>query len=173
MERSLQQESSHSPYRFQEPPFEVPAMQADALCAAYMQLTETLELTPRDAVRVLASVGKMDPVPAAPAPQPRTDCPEYKMFERWQQDNPHLWPLRTEMNLWSHEHQLAGQLDALFYDAKEKIVTVLDHKRAKSMDFEAFGGRCGKPPCDDMQECNFSHYSIQARLYSTFSCCII
>lgn len=61
---------------------------------------------------------------------------------------------------------MAGQLDALFWDALRQQWVMVDWKRAKLMEMEAFGGRTGKPPCDAVADTNYGHYTIQQNLYA-------
>ena len=79
---------------------------------------------------------------------PRVTVKEYRYFEQWWSDNPQLLPARTEWSIYSWRLKLAGQLDGLFYDAVDNIHVMADWKRTASMDYTAFRGRCGIPPCD-------------------------
>jgi ATP-dependent exoDNAse (exonuclease V) beta subunit len=147
--------------------FETPVMMdGSPLQVAYRELTSRHNLRDVDAARVLGSVGKVEPVAAPPAPPPREDVKEFEFYLDWRRKNPHIIPIRTEMNVWSEEMKLAGQIDALVFDSKQNIFAIYDWKRSKSMDYTAFGGRCGLPPFNDMPETNYSHYCLQQAIYA-------
>ena len=44
----------------------------------------------------------------------------------WVEARRNFIPVRTEMNLFSEDHALAGQLDGLFYDTEAKQFVLVD-----------------------------------------------
>ena len=69
---------------------------------------------------------------------------------------------RTELNVYSAELNVAGQIDALFVDAEGRFV-IVDWKRSARIVFD--GTREMLPPLDHLPDCNGSHYSLQLNLY--------
>ena len=89
------------------------------------------------------------------------DSPEWQQFLDWRAARPNLLPVRCEMNVYSEEHALAGQLDALFWDEQAKHFTLVDWKRVAALEREAYGGRTGKPPFQNVSDCNTGHYFVR------------
>lgn len=95
---------------------------------------------------------------------------EYVYFHKFHNDTKKKWkPFRTELNIWSMIYELIGQDDIIYQDidaepgCKELILG--DHKRSKEIRFIGFAGKTGYGPVNDMQDCNFSHYSLQLNIY--------
>lgn len=131
----------------------------------YMHLLcrNVFSLCNRDVLRVLVSAGLYDdPPPDAVPPPPRADVIEYTFFEKWRAENPHLIPVRAEMNIWADDLLLAGQLDMLVYDTDKKVLAIYDWKRSKSMDRMAFNDRRGKAPLGDLPDTNFGCVFIES-----------
>ena len=69
---------------------------------------------------------------------------------------------RTELNVYSAELNVAGQVDALFVDS-EGFFVILDWKRSARISFDS--NREMLPPLDHLPDCNGFHYAIQLNLY--------
>ena len=69
---------------------------------------------------------------------------------------------RTELNVYSAELNVAGQIDALFVDS-EGFFVILDWKRSARISFDS--NREMLPPLDHLPDCNGYHYAIQLNLY--------
>lgn len=122
---------------------------------AAMELRNAFSLRDTDVRRTLAFAGVLDKCPDPQPPPPRTDVKEYQFFEKWRRDNPHLVPIRAEMNCYAEDMLLAGQLDALWWNEKEQTIILVDFKRSRSMEYEAFMDRRGKPPFENFPDTNF------------------
>jgi hypothetical protein len=92
---------------------------------------------------------------------------EWKYFQNfWNDFKDELEPYRTEWEVWSEEHKLAGSID-MIYKKKDGSYAVYDWKRSKeiktSNDFEN-----GYPPVDHLSNCNYWHYTLQLNVYKWF-----
>ena len=92
---------------------------------------------------------------------------EWKYFQNfWNDFKDQLEPYRTEWEVWSEEHKLAGSID-MIYKKKDGTYAVYDWKRSKeiktSNDFEN-----GYPPVDHLSNCNYWHYTLQLNVYKWF-----
>ena len=139
----------------------------------------TFALCNRDVMRVLVSAGLFDNSPPdgsegpsvpyfvldAIPPPPRADVKEYGYFEKWRADNPHLIPVRAEMNVFADDMLLAGQIDMLMFDVKKKVMVIIDWKRTKSMEYVAFNDRRGKSPFGKLPDTNFGCVFIEAPIW--------
>jgi len=59
---------------------------------------------------------------------------------------------------------VAGQLDALFWNAEDKQMALIDWKRCKSVVFDD-RFQALRPPLDYLSECNGSFYALQLNIY--------
>ena len=73
-------------------------------------------------------------------------------------------PFRTEVCLFHVGLCVAGQLDALFWNADKKQLALIDWKRCKSVVFDN-SFRTLRAPLDHMPECTGSFYALQLNLY--------
>jgi len=80
------------------------------------------------------------------------------------QANKHLFQLRAEFIVADYEKKIAGQLDALFFNALTDEFELHDYKTDKKIEytnrFESL-----LPPLDFMSNCNFNKYTIQLNMY--------
>jgi len=114
---------------------------------------------------------------------------EMKMLARFFSQHPYLVPLRTEKILREYEHRIAGSCDLLCKDLRYPgAYYVIDYKRCREIRKEGYcecrrsylgpgnwkceemnGVACTRygthPATAKMQDCNFSHYTIQLNLY--------
>jgi hypothetical protein len=101
--------------------------------------------------------------PAVEVP-PRADTVEFAQYRAWRDAHPELLPVRQEMNVYSEEHQLAGQLDALYWDSGAKRWALVDWKRVKEMKTQPdHWTRKGLPPFEDVLDTNAGHYACAPR----------
>mmetsp|Transcript_2427 Transcript_2427/g.4064 ORF Transcript_2427/g.4064 Transcript_2427/m.4064 type:complete len:420 (-) Transcript_2427:87-1346(-) len=97
----------------------------------------------------------------------RFDAKEFAYFAQWRADNGNLIAVRQEMNVWSEELQLAGQLDALFCDTADDMAYVLvDWKRCKDLREEGFRNKRGCGPFNQISDSNLGHYYVQVNMYA-------
>ena len=95
------------------------------------------------------------------------ETPEWKYFMNyWNDFKDELTPFRTEWEVWSEEHKLAGSID-MIYKKKDGTYAVYDWKRSKeiktSNTFEN-----GYAPVDHLPNCNYWHYTLQLNVYKWF-----
>ena len=93
--------------------------------------------------------------------------PEWKYFlNYWRDFGGELEPYRTEWEVFSEEHKLAGSID-MIYKKKDGTFAVYDWKRSKeiktSNNFEN-----GYAPVDHLPNCNYWHYTLQLNVYKWF-----
>ena len=99
--------------------------------------------------------------------EPSCKTLEFDQYRSWKAAHPELLPVRQEMNLWSEDHQLAGQLDALFWDSDAKHFLLADWKRVADMkEHPDRFTKYGKPPFQDVIDTSIGHYQIQQNLYA-------
>jgi hypothetical protein len=65
--------------------------------------------------------------------------------------------------------KLAGCADfigrRLSKDGDQNRLVIWDWKRSQKIRYTAYGGKMGKRPCDEMPDCNGSHYNLQLNTY--------
>ena len=95
--------------------------------------------------------------------------PELEAWKRWKIKNKNFIPYRTEWSVYSEEHDIAGQIDAIFIDSETGEYILVDWKRVSNMEYESTSPfqneRFGKAPFNDIPDTNFGHYTLQVRLY--------
>lgn len=91
---------------------------------------------------------------------------EFAQFLAWEEEYPQMLPVRTEMNLWAEDLQLAGQLDALFWSISDKEFILVDFKRVEKLEMDAKDGKWGKPPFQTVSNTNWGHYVVQQNVYA-------
>lgn len=75
-------------------------------------------------------------------------------------------PWRSEWRVFDEELDLAGSIDFVAR-APDGTFVILDWKRAKELADSSYNGRkMGRPPLQDMQDCNSSHYALQLNTYA-------
>jgi hypothetical protein len=100
-----------------------------------------------------------------------SDTKEFNMFQnfdRYVKEKGYL-PYKSEQIVYDVQYSLAGSVDMQYtknLDDDVKKIWLVDWKRSKSIDFKSFGGRkFGKAPLDNVQDCNYGHYSLQLNIY--------
>jgi ATP-dependent exoDNAse (exonuclease V) beta subunit len=85
------------------------------------------------------------------------------MFQDWFANlSPKYTPFRTEWIIYDEDLKIAGTIDMLF-KIKEKRVAIFDWKCSKEIKFK--NSERAKFPLAHIDDCNFSHYSLQLNLY--------
>jgi PD-(D/E)XK nuclease superfamily len=92
-----------------------------------------------------------------------TDSEEWKLFEGFLADHPDLVPYRTEMCVFADDAKIAGSVDMIYKDGDGYIIC--DWKRSKEIKMSNKWERGTHPLTEDLDSCNFVHYSMQLSLY--------
>lgn len=74
-----------------------------------------------------------------------------------------LKPFRTEWTIYGETEMICGSIDMIMQDADGKL-HMFDWKRSKAIRFKGYGK--GLNVCAHLQDCNFTHYSLQLNLYT-------
>jgi hypothetical protein len=89
----------------------------------------------------------------------------YKNF--WDDCGHDLVPYRSEWEVYSEPHKLAGSIDMVYYRPSDKKYVIYDWKRSKeiktSNQFEF-----GYAPLDHLPNTNYWHYTMQLNVYKWF-----
>jgi ATP-dependent exoDNAse (exonuclease V) beta subunit len=94
------------------------------------------------------------------------DSIEYKYFKNFRNDHLHLEAYRTEWCVYHEELKLSGSIDMVFQDTNTGDFMIYDWKRSKEISFENRYGQTAKTKCiRHMEDCNYSHYSLQLNVY--------
>jgi len=93
---------------------------------------------------------------------------EWKYFQNyWKECGSDLEPYRTEWEVWSEEHKLAGSIDMIYRKKSDGTFVIYDWKRSKeiktSNDWET-----GYGPASHLPNCNYWHYTLQLNVYKWF-----
>ena len=96
------------------------------------------------------------------------DSIEWKYFQNfWKECGEDLEPFRTEWEVWSEEHKLAGSIDMIYRKKSDGTFVIYDWKRSKeiktSNDWET-----GYGPVNHLPNCNYWHYTLQLNVYKWF-----
>ena len=94
--------------------------------------------------------------------------PEWKYFMNfWKDASGDLVPYRSEWEVWSEEHKLAGSIDMIFYRKSDDSYVIYDWKRSKEIKMEnSFGDGFG--PVAHLPDANYWHYTLQLNVYRWF-----
>jgi hypothetical protein len=90
---------------------------------------------------------------------------EWKYFMNfWKDHGDDLEPFRTEWEVWSEAHKLAGSIDMIYRKKSDGTIVIYDWKRSKEIktanDFES-----GYTPLGHLPNCNYWHYTLQLNVY--------
>jgi hypothetical protein len=93
---------------------------------------------------------------------------EWKYFQNFWNDHGHdLEPYRTEWEVWSEEHRLAGSIDMIYRKKSDGTIVIYDWKRSKEIkttnDWDS-----GYGPVKHLPNCNYWHYTLQLNIYKWF-----
>jgi hypothetical protein len=95
--------------------------------------------------------------------------PEWRYFQNfWADTKGDLVPYRSEWEVWSEDHKLAGSIDMIFYRKSDDSYVIYDWKRSKEIKTEAFGNQTGFGPVSHLPDCNYWHYTLQLNIYRWF-----
>ena len=112
--------------------------------------------------------------------------PEFLKFLSWLDANPALSPYRTEWSIYEEDHQIAGQIDSLWFDTSDdNRIVMADWKRCQKLlsadlsiqQRQVYGKQRGRAtcarssfpgPCAKFFDCQYNHYLIQQNLYASF-----
>jgi hypothetical protein len=76
-----------------------------------------------------------------------------------------LVPIKLEIILWDDDLQLAGQVDALFYDKRNDTFIIVDYKTDKKFERYSQYGNKFLEPVSHLDECELNSYALQLSLY--------
>jgi hypothetical protein len=94
--------------------------------------------------------------------------PEWKYFTNfWSDVSDDLVPYRSEWEVWSEEHRLAGSIDMIFYRKSDDSYVIYDWKRSKEIKKENNFGT-GYGPVAHLPDANYWHYTLQLNVYRWF-----
>lgn len=93
---------------------------------------------------------------------------EWRYFQNyWKECGDDLEPYRTEWEVWSEEHRLAGSIDMIYKKKSDGTYVIYDWKRSKDIktdnQFET-----GYAPVDHLPNTNYWHYTLQLNVYKWF-----
>lgn len=93
---------------------------------------------------------------------------EWKYFMNfWEECGGDLVPFRSEWEVYSEPHKLAGSIDMIYYRKSDGKYVIYDWKRSKEIkttnNFEN-----GYGPVAHLPNCNYWHYTLQLNVYKWF-----
>jgi len=93
---------------------------------------------------------------------------EWRYFMNfWREHGGDLEPYRTEWEVWSEDHKLAGQIDMVYRRKSDGKFLIYDWKRSKEIKTEN-KFQTGLPPIQHLPDCNYWHYTLQLNVYRWF-----
>jgi len=93
---------------------------------------------------------------------------EWRYFMNfWREHGDDLEPYRTEWEVWSEDHKLAGQIDMVYRRKSDGKFLIYDWKRSKEIKTEN-KFQTGLPPIQHLPDCNYWHYTLQLNVYRWF-----
>jgi hypothetical protein len=96
-----------------------------------------------------------------------SDCIEWEYFIQFVDDNPHLYPYRTEWMIYDEDLKIAGSIDMVFENL-DGTLTIYDWKRCKEIiKTNNWNKTACNPLIDHLPDSNFWHYSIQLNTYKS------
>ena len=92
---------------------------------------------------------------------------EYRYFQNFLRENPHLHAYRTEWTIFHEELKIAGSVD-MIYENPDGTLLIYDWKRCKEIIKEnLYGGTATTECIKHLPDTNFWHYSLQLNTYKT------
>ena len=73
--------------------------------------------------------------------------------------------VKDEFIVGSLEYDIAGSIDNLFLNKENGNLVMIDYKTNKKIDTESFNHVKMLYPLDSLDDCNYSHYSLQLNIY--------
>lgn len=93
---------------------------------------------------------------------------EWRYFQDfWKDVSDDLVPYRSEWEVWSEEHKLAGSIDMIFYRKSDDSYVIYDWKRSKEIKKEN-PFETGYGPVAHLPNANYWHYTLQLNVYRWF-----
>jgi ATP-dependent exoDNAse (exonuclease V) beta subunit len=93
---------------------------------------------------------------------------EWRYFMNfWREHGGDLEPYRTEWEVWSEDHKLAGQIDMVYRRKSDGKFLIYDWKRSKEIKTDN-KFQTGLPPIQHLPDCNYWHYTLQLNVYRWF-----
>lgn len=89
--------------------------------------------------------------------------PEYEQFLQWRDEHNHLKPVFQEQKVFDKRYQVAGTVDAVFFNTKTQQIELYDWKRVSKV--PTYGVRQGKGPLDNVKDCKYWRYVLQLNMY--------
>lgn len=98
-------------------------------------------------------------------PEEVKNTAEWRYFMNfWAEHGADLEPYRTEWEVWSEEHKLAGSIDMVFRRKSDGKFLIYDWKRSKEIK-TANDYATGFGPVDHLPDTNYWHYTLQLNVY--------
>jgi hypothetical protein len=95
------------------------------------------------------------------------DSIEYRYFQNFLRENPHLHAYRTEWTIYHEELKIAGSVD-MIYENPDGTLLIYDWKRCKEIVKEnAYGSTATTECIQHLPDTNFWHYALQLNTYKT------
>lgn len=95
----------------------------------------------------------------------KNDSVEYRYFQNFLRENPHLHPFRTEWTIYHEELKIAGSVD-MVYENPDGTLLIYDWKRCKEIvKVNAYGGKALTACIRHLDDTNFWHYALQLNTY--------
>jgi len=96
------------------------------------------------------------------------DSIEWKYFTNfWNDCGGDLVPYRSEWEVYSEPHKLAGSIDMIYYRKSDNKYVIYDWKRSKEIKTDnRFENGYG--PTSHLPNCNYWHYTLQLNVYKWF-----
>ena len=93
---------------------------------------------------------------------------EWRFFMNfWKECGDDLVPYRSEWEVYSEPHKLAGSIDMIYYRKSDGKYVIYDWKRSKGIKTEnSFEN--GYSPLAHLPNCNYWHYTLQLNVYKWF-----
>jgi len=93
---------------------------------------------------------------------------EWKFFMNfWEECGNDLVPYRSEWEVYSEPHKLAGSIDMIYYRKSDGKYVIYDWKRSKGIKTDnSFENGYG--PLSHLPNCNYWHYTLQLNVYKWF-----
>lgn len=95
----------------------------------------------------------------------KNESVEFKQFLDFYNDHKdEIEIYRTEWMIFSEVLRITGSVDAVFKN-KDGSLSIGDWKRIKQINYNSYGNKVGKFPFNNLEDCNYYHYSLQLNLY--------
>jgi len=90
---------------------------------------------------------------------------EYIYFNNYLKDHKDYIPFRTEWSVYTKKYLLAGSIDMVYFDPKDKNkIVIADWKRSKEIKYKNNFEKAHSP-INDLDNCNYWHYTLQLNIY--------